>query len=91
MLPQRWEVERGSGKYGRGCGKDDEEGWGGSVSARGIAGNAGGVRGEAKPQTSVRTRKRLEVGMSLAKVRPSNGRKAGGRSVVGLGGIPRPG
>ena len=91
MLPQRWEVERGSGRYGRGCGKDDEEGWGDGVGARGIAGKAGGARGGAKPRASVRTRKRSEVGMSHTKVRPGNGRNTGGRSVVGLGAIPRPG
>jgi len=88
MLPQRLEVERGSGKYGRGCGKDDEEGWGDGVSASGIAGKAGGVRREAKPRASVRTRKRSEVGMSHTKVRLSKDRNAGGRSVVELEGIP---
>ena len=87
MLPQRLEVERGSGKYGRSCGKDDEEGWGDGLGARGIAGKAEGVRREAKPRTSVRTRKRSEVGMSHTKVRLSKGRNAGGKSVVGLGAI----
>ena len=88
MLPQRLEVERGSGKYGRGCGKDDEEGWGDGVGAREIAGKAGGVRREAKPRASVRTRKRSEVGMSHTKVRLSKDRNAGRRSNVGSGTIP---
>ena len=85
----RWSEEVGN--VVGSCGKDDEEGWGDGLGARGIAGNAGGVRREAKPRTSVRTRKRSEVGMSHTKVRLSKGRNAGGRSVVGLGGIPRPG
>ena len=59
------------------------------VSARGGSqGRRDGLRGEAKPRASVRTRKRSEVGMSHTKVRLSKGRNAGGRSVGRIGCIP---